>query len=71
MKPITVVVHGAMGKMGKTVINAVCQEPETRSLAQLISKLPAIVSNYRTAPAMSPYPLTLIVSLPVKNRMYW
>ena len=30
MKPITVVVHGAMGKMGKTVINAVCQEPETR-----------------------------------------
>ena len=30
MKPITVVVHGAMGKMGKTVINAVYQEPETR-----------------------------------------
>jgi 4-hydroxy-tetrahydrodipicolinate reductase len=29
MKPITVVVHGAMGKMGKTVINAICQEPET------------------------------------------
>jgi 4-hydroxy-tetrahydrodipicolinate reductase len=30
MKPITVVVHGAMGKMGKTVISAICQEPETR-----------------------------------------
>jgi 4-hydroxy-tetrahydrodipicolinate reductase len=30
MKPITVVVHGAMGKMGKTVIGAVCQELETR-----------------------------------------
>jgi 4-hydroxy-tetrahydrodipicolinate reductase len=30
MKPITVVVHGAMGKMGKAVINAVCQESETR-----------------------------------------
>jgi len=30
MKPVTVVVHGALGKMGKTVINAVCQEPETR-----------------------------------------
>ena len=30
MKPITVVVHGAMGKMGKAVVNAVCQEPETR-----------------------------------------
>jgi 4-hydroxy-tetrahydrodipicolinate reductase len=29
MKPITVVVHGAMGKMGKTVISAICQEPET------------------------------------------
>jgi len=30
MKPITVVVHGAMGKMGKTVIGAVCREPETK-----------------------------------------
>ena len=30
MKPITVVVHGAMGKMGKTVIGAVCQCPETK-----------------------------------------
>ena len=30
MKPITVVVHGAMGKMGKTVISAVCQDPETK-----------------------------------------
>jgi 4-hydroxy-tetrahydrodipicolinate reductase len=29
MKPVTVVVHGALGKMGKTVINAICQEPET------------------------------------------
>ena len=30
MKLITVVVHGAMGKMGKTVVNAVCLDPETR-----------------------------------------
>ena len=30
MKPITVVVHGAMGKMGKAVVNAVCHDPETR-----------------------------------------
>jgi 4-hydroxy-tetrahydrodipicolinate reductase len=30
MKPVTVVVHGAMGRMGKAVINAVCQEPETK-----------------------------------------
>jgi 4-hydroxy-tetrahydrodipicolinate reductase len=29
MKNITVVVHGAMGKMGRTVINAVCHDPET------------------------------------------
>jgi 4-hydroxy-tetrahydrodipicolinate reductase len=30
MRPITVVVHGAMGKMGKTVVNAVCLDPETK-----------------------------------------
>jgi len=30
MKLVTVVVHGAMGKMGKTVISSLCQEPETR-----------------------------------------
>jgi 4-hydroxy-tetrahydrodipicolinate reductase len=29
MEPITVVVHGAMGRMGKAVVNAVCKEPET------------------------------------------
>jgi len=28
MKPIRVVVHGALGKMGREVINAVCHEPE-------------------------------------------
>lgn len=27
MKPIRVVVHGALGRMGQQVINAVCQEP--------------------------------------------
>lgn len=30
MKPITVLVHGAMGKMGKEVMSAVCHDPETR-----------------------------------------
>ena len=30
MKPIRVVVHGAQGRMGKEVINALCQEPETQ-----------------------------------------
>jgi 4-hydroxy-tetrahydrodipicolinate reductase len=30
VKPITVVVHGAMGKMGKELINALCREPEIR-----------------------------------------
>jgi 4-hydroxy-tetrahydrodipicolinate reductase len=39
MKPITVVVHGAMGKMGKTVINAVCQEPETRLVGAVDIKI--------------------------------
>ena len=39
MKPITVVVHGAMGKMGKTVINAICQEPETRLVGAVDIKI--------------------------------
>ncbi len=30
MKPIKVVVHGALGKVGREVVNAVCQEPETQ-----------------------------------------
>jgi len=30
MKAIRVVVHGALGKMGREVINALCQEPETK-----------------------------------------
>ena len=30
MKPIRVVVHGAMGRMGREVINALCREPETQ-----------------------------------------
>ncbi|MCX6003280.1 MAG: 4-hydroxy-tetrahydrodipicolinate reductase [Chloroflexi bacterium] len=30
MKPITVVVHGAMGKMGREVVNAICHEAETK-----------------------------------------
>ena len=30
MKPIRVVVHGAMGRMGREVISAVCREPETQ-----------------------------------------
>jgi 4-hydroxy-tetrahydrodipicolinate reductase len=30
MKPITVVVHGAMGKMGREVVNAICHETETK-----------------------------------------
>ncbi len=29
MKPIRVVVQGALGRMGQTVVNALCREPET------------------------------------------
>ena len=39
MKPITVVVHGAMGKMGKTVIGAICQDPETRLVGAVDIKI--------------------------------
>ena len=30
MSPIKVVVHGALGRMGREVTNALCQEPETK-----------------------------------------
>lgn len=30
MEPIRVIVHGALGKVGREVVNAVCQEPETK-----------------------------------------
>ncbi len=30
MEPIRVVVHGALGKMGREIISALCQEPETQ-----------------------------------------
>ena len=30
MEPIRVVVHGALGKLGREVVNALCQEPETQ-----------------------------------------
>ncbi len=33
MSAITVAVHGALGKMGQAVINALCQEPETKVVA--------------------------------------
>jgi len=28
MKPIKVVVHGALGRMGREILKAICQEPE-------------------------------------------
>ncbi len=30
MKPINVVVHGALGKMGREIVNALCREPDIR-----------------------------------------
>jgi 4-hydroxy-tetrahydrodipicolinate reductase len=30
MEPIKVIVHGALGKVGREVVNAVCQEPATK-----------------------------------------
>lgn len=32
MKPIRVVVHGALGKVGQELVNALCQEPETQAV---------------------------------------
>ena len=38
MKPINVVVHGALGKMGREVIGALCHEPETRVVGAVEQK---------------------------------
>ena len=47
MKPIRVVVHGASGKMGREVVNALCREPAT----QLVGAVELRVSeNYLTLP---------------------
>jgi len=35
MKAISVVVNGALGRMGREVINALCQEPETRAVGAI------------------------------------
>ena len=32
MKPIRVVVQGALGRMGQEVVNALCHEPETQAV---------------------------------------
>ena len=40
MKPIRVVVHGALGKMGREVINAVCHEPEMQVVGAVELQVP-------------------------------
>ncbi|MDD5190373.1 MAG: 4-hydroxy-tetrahydrodipicolinate reductase [Dehalococcoidales bacterium] len=37
---IKVIVHGAMGKMGKEVVNAVCRDPETKLVGAVDINLP-------------------------------
>ena len=41
MNPIRVVVHGALGRMGREIVNALCQEPETRVVGATEMKAPA------------------------------
>jgi len=40
MKPIRVVVQGALGKMGREVINAICHEPETEVVGAVDLQVP-------------------------------
>ncbi len=47
MEPIRVVVHGALGKMGREVTNALCQEPETRVVGAVDLKA---TEDYLTLP---------------------
>lgn len=41
MKPIRVVVQGALGRMGQEVVNALCREPETQLVGAVDLKPPA------------------------------
>ena len=38
MKPVTVVIHGALGKMGREITNALCHEPEIRVVGAVEQK---------------------------------
>ncbi|HEX79353.1 MAG TPA: 4-hydroxy-tetrahydrodipicolinate reductase [Dehalococcoidia bacterium] len=40
MKPIRIAVHGASGRMGQQVIDAICREPETRLVGAVELKTP-------------------------------
>ncbi len=47
MKPIRVVVHGALGRMGREIVNVLCHEPEI----QLVGAVELQVSDdYLTLP---------------------
>ncbi len=47
MKPIKVVVHGALGRMGQVVTNALCHEPDIRVVGAVELKVP---EDYLTLP---------------------
>ncbi len=40
MKPIKVVVHGALGRVGREVVNALCREPEIKVVGAIELKVP-------------------------------
>ena len=40
MKPIRVVVNGALGRMGREVVNALCHEPETQVVGAVELQVP-------------------------------
>ena len=40
MKPIRVAVRGALGRMGREIVNALCQEPETQVVGAVEMQIP-------------------------------
>ncbi|MBI4283342.1 MAG: 4-hydroxy-tetrahydrodipicolinate reductase [Chloroflexi bacterium] len=50
MTPIRVVIHGALGKVGQEVVNALCQEPETQVVGAIDLKASG---DYLTLPGGS------------------
>ena len=72
MKPTRVVVNGALGKVGREVVNALCREPETQIVGAVDLK---ITENYLALPDGSGKYLPLLTwalfSLPASLMCWW
>ena len=68
MKPIRVVVQGALGKMGQVIVNAVCLEPETQIVGAVELK---VAKDYLTLPDGSGTVEPQVEFFLILNRLNW